>query len=456
MSDPIERFARHVGESRWQDLPDAAIAATKTFLLDTIGVAVAGSAAPHSARLRAVASRWGAGEEATVIGTGFRLPAHTAALVNAVQAHNQEFDCVHEGAVVHPLATILGAALAAAERSGGVTGRDLILAVALGVDVSTTIGLASRARMTFFRPATAGIFGATAAAARLERLSPAALMDAFGLALSQAAGTMQAHAEGKPTLALQIGMAARAALNAVDLAASGFPGPHRVLEGEFGYFRLMEGDWDLAPGLAALGRRWRVAELSHKPFPSGRATHAGIDGLQRLRQREAIDARSVAGVRLLAPPLIHQLVGRPYRAEMAASYARLCFAYVAAVTLSKGTVALEDFTPDRLADPVLADLAARIEVAVDDNPDRNALLPQRLRVTLASGAVREETVTYTLGSPQNPLGRERHLAKFRQCWRSGAVPLDRASGERLIALIDRLEEVADVGPILRETVPGRG
>jgi aconitate decarboxylase len=448
MRDPIERLAQHATLTAWSDLPAAAIAAAKIFLLDTIGVAVAGSAAPYADRLRQAAARWGTGEEAAVLGAALRLPAPAAALVNAFQAHNQEFDCVHEGAVVHPLATILAATLAFAERQGGVGGRDLLAAIVLGVDVATAIGMASRARMRFFRPATAGIFGATAAAGRLAGLDQAALLDAFGLAYGQAAGTMQAHVEGKPSLALQIGTAARAALNAVDLAAAGFPSAHEVLEGAFGYFRLMEGEWEIAPLLAELGRIWRICELSHKPFPSGRATHGGIDGLQRL-MAQGVAAESVASVRLLAPPLIHQLVGRPYRSGMSPGYARLCFPYVGALTLLGGTVGLDDFTPARLAEASLAELARRIEVVIDDNPDRNALGPQRVVLLLHSGETKEVAVADVLGSPANPLSRERHLAKFRCCWQSGALPLEAAAGERLIDLVDALEDCPDVTLLAR-------
>ena len=449
MNDPIERLARHVIDTRWQDLPDAAIAAAKTFILDALGVGVSGTAAPPADRVREVVRRWGSGDEATVIGGATRLPAPAAAMVNAVQTHNQEFDCIHERAVVHPLATILPAALAVAERRGGVSGRDLILAVALGVDVATTIGMASRAPLSFFRPATAGIFGVAAAVAKLEKLDHGALLDAFGLALTQAAGTMQAHVEGKPTLALTMGFAARGGIIAVDLAAAGFPGPHQVLEGRYGYFPLMEGDWQIDPAFGELGRVWRITELSHKPFPTGRATHGGIDGIQRLVRRHGLEAGAVERVTLLAPPMIHQLVGRPYRPGMQASYARLCFPYVGAVALARGGVGVGDFTTQRFSDPAIADLASRIDVVVDENPDRNAMVPQRLRVLLKSGTRLEELIEHTLGSPQNPLGRERHLEKFRHCWTSGATRRDPAAGERLIALVDCLDELAEVSEIAR-------
>ncbi len=447
MTDATEKLARHVAALRYEDLPDPAIRAAKIFLLDTIGVCIAGTRSPSAGTVRAAARRWGRGEEATAVGTT-RLPAPSAALVNAFQAHSHEFDCIHDGAVVHPLTTVAFAALAAAERRGGVTGRDLILAVTLGVDAAITIGLASRSPMTFFRPATAGIFGVAAAVGRLEGLDDAALLDAFGLAFGQASGTMQAHAEGKPSLALQMGPAARGGIHAVDLAAMGFPGPHDVLEGPFGYLRLMEGEWDAGPAFAELGKVWRIAELSHKPFPCGRATHGGIDGLQQLQARHGFEADDVERVTLLAPPLTYQLVGRRYRPDMEVSYARLCFPYAAAVTLTKDVVEIPDFRPERFADPRLRDLASRIEVVVDANPDPNALAPQTVRVVLGSGAVHETVVRHALGSPANPLDRTRRLDKFRRCWAHGRGTPDSDGADKLIAMVDRLEDVGDVAALL--------
>jgi 2-methylcitrate dehydratase PrpD len=129
-----ERLERHALATGYEDLPAAAVAAAKVFLLDALAVGIAGSGDPLSHRVRAAAQQWGKASEATVLGTELRLPAPIAALVNAQQMHCQEFDCVHEEAVVHAMSVLTPAALAWAERSGGVTGRDLLTALTLGVD----------------------------------------------------------------------------------------------------------------------------------------------------------------------------------------------------------------------------------------------------------------------------------------------------------------------------------
>jgi 2-methylcitrate dehydratase PrpD len=351
------------------------------------------------------------------------------------------------------MTTALPAALAVAERNGEASGRDLVLAVVLGVDVAATIGLAARSRMRFFRPATAGFFGAAAAAARLDGLDRAALLDAFGLAYSQATAPMQAHLEGKPTLALMMGFAARGGIQAVDLAACGIAGPHDVLEGPYGYYRLIEEAFDPAP-FGELGAVWRVTELSHKPFPTGRATHGGLDGILRLMIRHGFKADAVERVTLLAPPLINQLVARPWRADMSPSYARICFRFAAAVALSTGRVDLGDFTPERLADPRLRELATRVEVVDDGNPDPATLAPQRVRVTLRSGAAHEVAVDQPLGHPAHPLSREEQRAKFRRCWEFAHGAADPGAADRFAAMVENLDHLEDVAPLARLQPPG--
>ena len=251
------------------------------------------------------------------------------------------------------------AVAALAERRGGVTGRDLIAAVAAGVDVAAALGLAAKGGMTFFRPATAGAFGAVAALGSVEGLAPDALVNVFGIVGGHACGTMQAHTEGSRLLPAQIAFNARGALTALDLAAAGLAGPREVLEGPFGYFRLFEsGAWDLGPVLADLGRVWQITRVSHKPFPTGRATHAAIDGVLQLKRQHGFAAGEVASVCATVPPLIQRLVGRPDVPAPTASYARLCIPFVVATALLRGGVDVADFAPDRLADPAVHELAA--------------------------------------------------------------------------------------------------
>ena len=437
------RFAAHALETRFSDLSAAAVERAKVYVLDSLGVGIAGSSVEGGDGLMRVASGWG-DPAVPVWGRAARLSASAAAFLNAWQMHNQEYDCLHEGAVVHALATTLPVALAAAEQRGGVTGRELIAAVAVGTDIAAGLGLASKAGFRFFRPGTAGGFGAVAAAARVLGLHRKALEAAFAWQLAQVSGTMQAHTEGSPILPAQVAFNARAALQSCELATTGLMPAQAVFEGPYGYLSLFEGAFELEPILQSLGRDWRIAQFSHKPFPAGRATHGGIEGVMALQAEHGFAAADVATVEIDAPPLIVRLVGRPPRSDAGASYLRLCMAYAVARVLKNGAIDLSDFRGEALTDPETHALAKRVTTRDDGNPDPNALAPQRVTVHLENGTALPWRCETMLANPARPLTREQHLAKFRRCLEFAATPLPAGTADRLIDAADRLDEIEDV------------
>lgn len=435
------RFADHALGVRFADLPAKAVARAKVYILDSLGVGIAGSSVEGGDGLLRVASGWGAGS-VPVWGRSARLSAPAAAFMNAWQMHNQEYDCLHEGAVVHAMATTLPAALAAAAIRGGVCGQALIAAVAVGTDIAAGLGLASKAGFRFFRPATAGGFGAVAAAGRILGLSHAELCAAFAWQLAQVSGTMQSHLEGSPILPVQVAFNARAALQSCEMAPLGFTPAHAIFEGPYGYLPLFEGAFELEAVLDSLGRDWRIAEFSHKPYPAGRATHGGIEGVMALRAQHGFTVDDVTRIEVLAPPLIVRLVGRPPRENAGASYARLCMAYAVAKVLQHGALDLSHFRGDSLNDPDTFRLAAMVETKGDENPDPNALAPQTVVIHLRNGTTLHWRCESMLAHPDRPLTQAQHLAKFRRCLDFSAEPLDARA--RLERAVEGLETLGDV------------
>lgn len=440
-----ELLLTHALSVEWAALPPAAQAAARTFLHDTLCVGVAGRAAPDAERIWAAVQGWFGPQQGlcSVLGRpGMRATAPYAAFMNAYQIHAQEFDCVHEPAVAHPMATVVATMLADTERSGPIQGEEFLAALCAGVDMVATLGVAVTTPLRFFRPATAGIFGSVAALCRLHRLPLPVAMNAFGHALAYASGTMQAHLEGKPTLALQVAGAARSAVESLDLALAGIAAPADSITGPFGYLSLFEGGYALDAPLAELGRRWRINELSWKPFPTGRAAHGAIVATQQLLAAGTLTAAGLDHLVYHAPPLIARLVGRPAFKGMGPAHARLCFAYLGAVVLLRGEVTLKDFTPERLADAEVLALATRITVQPDDNPNPAAFVPALLVAHLSDGRRAEQAVSRQFGSPEWPLSREQHLDKARACLAFGG--LSDAVHEALAQLFERFECEADV------------
>lgn len=398
-------------------LRPATRAATLRLLGDTLAVGAAGASAPGAAGALEAARGWGAGDEASLLGNPGTLPAPSAAFVNGFNIHCLEWDAVHEGAVVHALSVVTAAVAAACHRRGNVDAEDALTAIAVGVDIAAGLGVAATSPLSFFRPAIAGTIGAALAVARIDGVR--AVADVLGLAHAACAGTMQAHVEGSMGLPLQIANAARAAVAVVDLVRAGLTGPHDALEGPFGHFALFDGG-DLSTYTAHLGTRWLIDEVSTKPFPCGRASHAVLahiqDSFERSRD-EAEPLKHPVSMRAFVPPLVHRLVGREHFAGMTPAYARLCLPFLSALMLIDGRIDPRRFTPETFADPTIADLAARMTVMVEDDPDPevkpdpNALSPQRIDVRTSRGSW-QAMIPHALGSPGSPMSDTQKAAKL--------------------------------------------
>ena len=444
MTALIDKIVNHGLGTRFTDLSADAITAIETFLLDTIGVGVAGASAPLTKIIRASAERWSGGGAAHIWGPGQHATTPAiAAFINGFQIHCQEFDCVHEPAVVHPLATILAALMAEVEsQEKSVSGPELACALAVSVDLAAGLGVAVRSPIKFFRPATAGLFGATLGVSRLRGLTPEQTKDALGYALAFCSGTMQAHVEGKPALPVQIANAARSAIMACDLSEGGLSGPHDVFDGPFGYLTLFEDEADLAPVVETFGKIWRIAEVSHKPFPTGRAAQGGIVLMQKLRGA-GVTPDAVGSIELSAPPLIERLVGRPLTENMTANYARLCFQYSGALALMNDAVGLADFSDATLCDPSVHALGQRIHVRNNGDTDPAAFTPQIAVATLENGETVEARIDALYGSPADPMSHAAHLEKFCACMAFGFGTPETERCDRLIELTNNIETLED-------------
>ena len=459
--NPLPWLARRIAETRYEDLPPSALAKAKTFLIDTFGVGVAGSAGFRLDGVLKVAAGWGRGDEATVWVGGQRLPAGAAAFVNAYQIHSLEFDCVNEEAVLHPFATILSATLAYCERRAAagqpVSGRDFLMAVILGVDMSIFLGKAATGPISFFRPATAGGFGAAAAVARLEGLDPDRLIRALGNQYGQASGTLQPHVEGSPLLGMQVGFNARAAIASCDFAREGLLGPADVLTGQYGYFRLMEEPGlDIAFARSELEACFQIERMTHKPYPSGRLTHGVVDGLGRLMTAHGFAPDDVAAIHCEVPRLVKRLVGRPDIPDPAPNYAKLCLPFVAGTYLNHGAVDVEHFIgPEMLRDPRTHAFAAKVSLEETDNPSNSAMAPLTVAVRLNTGAEHRVEIAAVYGHADNPLTRDENLDKFWRCWHR--VPgLSDAQGQALIDVVEAIEDLSDAAAIPRLLVARPG
>jgi 2-methylcitrate dehydratase PrpD len=354
------------------------------------------------------------------------------------------------------LSTLFAWAERASKRGAPVDGRQFLTAMSVGVDIAGLLGAATKSGLRFFRPATAGGFGAAAGLASLAGIDEARVRDALGLQLAQASGTMQAHVEGTAALGLQIGFNARAAINAVDATELGLAGPHDFLTGPFGYFALFENSsFESAVIERELGRIPQIMRISHKPHPSGRLTHGGVDGVRRLAKTHGFTPDAVAEVTIHVPPLVMELVGRPDIPTPSSNYAKLCLPFVVGTYLARGRVDVPDFaSPEVRADPAVHALASRVRVVLDDNPDQNAIVPQRIVVRLKDGAEHTVTIGAIYGHPEAALTEAENVDKFMRNCGYARSPVSPELRNQLIALIVDWETVDDVALLPRLLATG--
>lgn len=443
----IQRIIKHIELTQYEDLPESTRDAVKTFVLDSVGVGLSGSRVDRVAQVKQAALEWGEARQAQVWVTGEWMTAGAAAAINGYQIHNQEWDCVHEPAVVHPMAVILSALMAYAQKQK-LSGQSLIKGIVVAVDVATLIGESVTSGLKFFRPSVCGCIGATAGICAMSDLQGEKVANALGIAYSQISGTMQSHVEGSPMLAMQIGLNSQAAIRAVDLALAGFDGPRDILEGPYGYFNLFEDSYDISVLEQKLGQEFQIERVSHKPYPTGRAGHGTVDGLLTLQHQHGFRASDVTAISVSATPLINRLVGRPIKPNMDVSYAKLCNGYIAATALLTGNVTVQDFDPQCLADPDRLALGKKVTTRLNDSRDPNALAPVNLEVTLTTGQQVSIDLPAVLGNPDKPLTRSAQLIKFRAACKSALCPFSDAQIEKLINDIDELEQIQNISQLV--------
>ncbi|WNC72134.1 MmgE/PrpD family protein [Thalassotalea psychrophila] len=453
-SSATEQLVKQALITRFNDLPSEVIERAKVFISDSVSVGISGSRMPLVAAVKNLAMSHGQvaspNSGATIWHSGELMAPACAAMVNGFQIHNQEWDCVHEKAVVHPMAVILSALVAVAEHNN-LSGKQLIQGVVAAVEVATRIGACATSPIKFFRPAICGAIGATAGIANMLGLSFTQTLDAMGIAYSHSSGTMQAHVEGSPMLPMQVAFNARNAINAIELAQSGFSGPHNFLEGPFGYFQLMEDSVDISRLTQGLGTDWQICQVAHKPFPTGRAAHGTVDALSELTAKHKFRADVISSINVSAPELICRLVARRPTTTMDANYAKLCNAYIAATYLLTGKVSVEDFETKALRDPERLALAEKVTTSQSNCTDPNALAPQTITVKLINGDEHTLHLENILGHPLRPLSIEQQLQKFTLCCKSASTPFSDqqiTTLHRALSQLENLNSVQNLIPLM--------
>jgi 2-methylcitrate dehydratase PrpD len=445
--DPIpsvsRTFADFIAASSWTDVEAQSHEARRS-ILNFFATALCSARDPVVMAAMRTLSPFSGAATATVIGHSERLDALCASFLNAISANLLDFDDTHPETIIHPAAPIAAPILALAE-TRRLSGRDVLTAFILGVDVACRIGNAvspSHYARGWHITSTCGIFGAAAACAKLLELPAEGIANAIGIAASQSAGNV----ENLPSAAknVSVGNAARNGLFAALLAQQGYEAAPRAIEGPLGWARTMGDEPDLARLLDGLGKSWEIAKNTYKPYPAGIVFHSVIDACLLLRERIGGRVEQIESVIVQGSALLLARGDRPVNNERDA---RVSIHHCVACGLLLGAAGVVEFALSTVVRSDIAKLRQKVTAELDrELPDGAA----RVVLRLSSGQAFTETVISPRGSLATPLGDRDIETKLRECARIGGSDWD---ADRVIEAVWRLDTFDDAADFLQSLRP---
>jgi 2-methylcitrate dehydratase PrpD len=445
--------AEFAASTRFAGIPDGVVELGKKSILDGLGLALAGSVAKSGGLVRRHLQGLGCtGGSATVIGTALRVPPRFAAFANGIGVHADDYDDTQlavgkdrvYGLLTHPTAPALPAVLAVAENRGR-SGKDLLTAYHVGVEVECKIAEAINPRHYqhgFHSTATCGTFAAAAGVANLSGLDVAVTRTALGIAGSLSAGLRENF--GTMMKPFHAGRAAESGVLAAEFASMGYTATPYILEAPRGFFRAAGGGYDDAAISGKLGNPWTFMDpgVSIKPNPSGSLTHPGMTMMLSLIRQHDIRPDQVVKVKVgtnqnMPNALIHH---RPTTELQAKFSMEFCMA----ILLLERKGGLNEFTDEIVNRLDVQAMIQKVDFGV--HPEAEAAgydkMTTILEIVLKDGRTITGRADFGKGSPANPMSYDEVADKFRECAAYSRWPGKKA--EQVVELVRHLDRVKDV------------
>lgn len=438
----LQRFAARAVALRDGALPPPVVHAAKRCLIDWYAATLPGSReAPATLLEAALAEELGHGGASLIDGRS--APVRAAALINGTASHTVEFDDIYAPAMYHPGSPTIAAALAVGQARGR-AGDDLVRAVVAGYEVSARIGTAmGRAHYRHWHnTGTIGTFGAAVAAGVLLGLDRDGLAHALATAATLAAGLQQGFRGDSMSKPLHAGHAAEAGTLAALAAARGVTGARDMLDGEVGMGVAMSDgpDWDEA--IAELDSGFAITRITVKNHGCCGHAFAAIDGALALQAAHGVGPEAIETLAVHGYSATVAVTGNQDASTPAA--AKFCLPFLVASALVHGSIRLDAYTPERLADPRVRALMARVSVSLD--PEIDALFPARraarVEMQLKDGRALAHVQPHRIGDPDLPLSDAQLEAKYREL---AAPVLGADAADRLLAVLWAIDRAPDLG-----------
>jgi len=424
----------------------------ETAVVDAVGCGLFGLTTPAAAIVQEFAREQGGPPEATLWASGgARVSSANAALAIGTAIHAFDFDD-HHRSKIHPGAAVLPAVLTLGEASR-IDGNTALSALAAGYEAMARVSLAANPSSSRMRgwhlTGTCGTFGAAAAASVILGLDAQTTASALGLAGTQSAGLWAFNADGAMSKRLHPGRSAQSGIFAALLARRGFHGPRQILETEDGGFLSATSDAVRIGEITRdLGHVWRTEAVCFKPYSCCGSNHSSVDAALSLMTEHRFSAPDVRRVTVGVSRVVERQTGFVYRPTTVLN-AQMSLRFNVAVALVDGQALIEQFNEARMCDPVVCDLASRVDVEVD--PEVDAIYPGRyagiVTVVLNDGRRFRRRVDDPKGMPENPMAPADFTAKFMSL--AGPV-VGEADAEEVLAQATGLFDAPDIATFVRK------
>ncbi|HYC36593.1 MAG TPA: MmgE/PrpD family protein [Usitatibacter sp.] len=382
--------------------------------------------------------------QSSVLGRDDKVDMASAALVNGITSHTFDFDDTHLKTIIHPAGPVAAALLALGEVTGA-SGRQMIDALVLGIDVACRMGnciYPEHYDRGWHITGSTGTLGAAAGCARLMGLDEKHTAWALGIAASQPVGMREQF--GSMTKPFHPGAAARAGLTSALLAKHGFTASARALEAPRGYAQVVSPKHDWSEITGELGSRFEISFNTYKPFACGIVIHPTIDAATQLRA-QGVKPADVERVELRVHSLVLELTGK--KEPQDGLQAKFSVYHGFAAGLIFGRAGEDEYQDAIVTREDMVALRRKVVATVDDSIDEASA---EVTAILADGRRVRVVVEHAIGSLERPMTDADLEGKFHTL----ADPvIGAAKADSLIAACWRLAGMKDLRALGAEARP---